>query len=99
MRWRTGRRMNIAANATAKFISADTRNTVCQPPVWVFSTLASGTSQAEVPFAVYSSIAFVVANAVPNRSVQVEGNRLKISPQVKKISAAQITKAQGLWPA
>ena len=33
---------------------------------------------------------------MPNRSVQVEGNRLKISPQVKKISAAQTTNVHGV---
>src|ERR1700756_5369165 len=41
---------------------------------------------------------FTVANFGPNVSVQVDGNRLKISPQVRKISAAKTTKAHGDAP-
>ena len=44
-------------------------------------------------------LVLVPAKRGPNVSVQSDGNRLKISPQVKKIRPAQITKAQGVWPA
>src|SRR5690348_362776 len=96
---RIGRNTNSASTTTSIFIAAATRKTDAQPPAAVFSTFASGTRNADVPLAVYSSIALAVAYLVPNRSVQVEGNRLKISPQVKKISAAQITNVHGLCPA
>ena len=39
-----------------------------------------------------------MANFGPKLSVQVDGNRLKISPQVRKISAANSTKAHGGVP-
>ena len=78
--------------------AAATRNTDAQLPVAVFSTFANGTRKADVPFAVYSRLAFAVAYFGPNVSVQVEGNSEKISPQVKKISPAQSTNAQGVRP-
>src|SRR5208282_2297818 len=43
-------------------------------------------------------LVFTVANLEPNVSVHVDGNRLKISPHVKKIRPANNTKAQGLVP-
>ena len=61
-------------------------------------TLETGTRKAEVPFAVYRTLRFTVANLVPKVSVQVEGNRLKISPQVRKISAAKAMKAHDAVP-
>ena len=51
-RRRTGPSTNSAATTTTKFIAAAARKTACHPPVWTFSTFASGTSQADVPFAV-----------------------------------------------
>ena len=45
-----------------------------------------------------ASCRLTVANFAPKVSVQVEGKRLKISPQVKKISAAKRTKAYGAVP-
>src|SRR5689334_8664394 len=95
---RIGSSTNSASTTTSMFIAAAARNTDSHDPVAVFSTLASGTRNADVPFAVYRNIALAVAYLVPNRSVHVDGNRLKISPQVKKISAAQITNVHGLEP-
>src|SRR4029077_10866348 len=97
-RTRIGSSTNNASSTTSMFIPAATRNTASHEPVAFFSTLANGTRKAEVPLAVYSIIELAVAYLVPNRSVQVEGNRLNISPQVKNISAAQITNVQGLEP-
>src|ERR1700730_17918732 len=97
-RARIGLSTNSAKATTAKFISAVTTNTMCQLPVADLIKLATGTRKAEVPLAVYSRLKFTVANFGPNVSVQVDGNRLKISPQVRKIRAANSTKAQGAVP-
>src|ERR1700688_404327 len=97
-RLRIGLSTNKANATTTKFITAVTANTMCQLPVAVLIMLATGTRKAEVPFAVYSRLRFTVANFAPKLSVQVEGNRLKISPQVRKISAANSTKAHGAVP-
>ena len=74
-------------------------NTMCQLPVDALITFATGTRKAEAPLAVYSRLKFAVAYFAPKLSVQVDGNRLKISPQVKKIKPAKITKAHGAVPA
>src|ERR1700757_4619051 len=97
-RARIGLSTNITKPTTTKFMMAVTTNTMCQLPVASLMRLASGTRKADAPFAVYSRLRLTVANLVPNVSVQVDGNRLKISPQVRKISAANTTKAHGAWP-
>src|SRR5271169_1670225 len=98
MRARIGLSTNSASATTTRFMMAVTTNTMCQLPVASFTMLATGTKKADVPLAVYSRLRFTVANLVPNVSVQVDGNRLKISPQVRKISAANNTKNQGVAP-
>ncbi len=50
------------------------------------------------PLAVYSRLVLTVAYFGPKVSVQVDGKRLKISPQVKKIRPANNTKSHGLVP-
>src|SRR6185312_12140475 len=94
-----GRTTNSASPTTTRFMIDATTNTACQLPVCAFRTLASGTTKADVPFAVYIRAVLVVANFGPNISVVVEGNRLKISPHVKKTIAALITNAHGVEPA
>ena len=76
------------------FIPAATRNTASHEPVAFFRMLANGTRKAGALRGVeHHRIGGGVLRA--EQSVQVEGNRLKISPQVKKISAAQITNVTG----
>src|SRR5579872_531034 len=96
---RIGRMTNKAAATTRRFMTDATTNTACQLPVWTFRMLANGTTKADTPFAEYIRAVLVVAYCGPNISVVVEGNRLKISPQVKKTIAAQITNAHGVVPA
>src|SRR5579871_5438397 len=96
---RIGRMTNKASATTIRFMIDATTKTECQLPVCVFRMLASGTTKAETPLAEYIRAVLVVAYFGPNMSVVVEGNRLKISPQVKKTIAAKITKAHGVVPA
>src|SRR5271167_313525 len=74
---RIGRTTNSASATTRKFISEAATNTECQLPEYDFRRLASGTTKADTPFAVYNRLVLVVAYFGPNMSVQVEGNRLK----------------------
>src|SRR3569832_2867569 len=96
---RIGRTTNKASTTTIRFMIDATTNTACQLPVCVFSMLASGTTKADTPFAEYIRAVLVVAYFGPNISVVVEGNKLKISPHVKKTIAAKITNAHGVVPA
>src|SRR5205085_8873500 len=57
---RIGLSTNQARSAAAAFITAATTKTVCQLPFAATSTLARGTSNDAVPFAVLSQAAFVV---------------------------------------
>src|SRR5947209_8090296 len=95
---RKGRNTNKAKPTTTRFMTVVTTNTMCQSPVASLIRLATVGKKAEAPLAVYSRLRFTVANFGPKVSVQVEGNRLKISPQVKKIAAANVTNAQGIDP-
>src|SRR4029077_18564108 len=52
IRARIGLRMNRAIATTTMFMMAVSRNTRCQLPVEVLMMLATGTRNAEVPFAV-----------------------------------------------
>ena len=52
IRARIGLRMNRAIATTVKFMMAVSRNTRCQLPVDALMRLATGTRNAEVPFAV-----------------------------------------------
>ena len=65
-----------ASAAARKFAVAEAMNTACQPPAWVAQTLASGTTIAAVPLAVYMRPVFTVANFAPKVSVVVAGKRL-----------------------
>src|SRR5262249_35013867 len=68
---RSGLRMNNAIAAAMKFEMLAARNTLRHPPPDAAITLVSGTSSAAVPFAVYSSPAFALANFEPNVSAHV----------------------------
>src|SRR6516164_7771797 len=98
MRCRSGLSTNSAKATTARFMTVATTNTICQLPVALLIMLATVGKNAEVPLAVYNRLKFTVANLVPKVSVHVDGNRLKISPQVRKIAAANVTKAKGMVP-
>ena len=65
-----------ARTAARMLAPAAMMNTRSQLPVAFWMELAYGTRSEAVPFAVYRSPALVVANLVPNVSVQVDGNRL-----------------------
>ena len=72
-----------------------TRNTACHFPVAVFSTLPNGTRKRGMcPWRCRASRHWPSRTAC-RTSVQVEGNRLYISPQAKNISAAQMTNVHG----
>src|ERR1700754_994027 len=93
-RARIGARTNLAEMPAAIVITAAAINTAFQPPV-AASTEATGTSNAAVPFAVYSVPAFAAAYLLPNVSAQIAGKIEKISPQNRKISAANVMNAYG----
>ena len=62
---RIGRTTNKAAATTRIFRIDATTNTACQLPVCVFSTFASGTTKADIPFAEYIRAVLVVAYCGP----------------------------------
>src|SRR3569833_2047487 len=93
-----GRSTNQASKAATAFMMLATMNTACQLPVAAVSALDSGTSSAAVPLAVYSKPALAAAYLEPKVSAQVDGNRLKISPQAKNTVPVRITNITGFWP-
>src|SRR3569833_294184 len=91
-----GRSTNQASKAATAFMMLATMTTACQLPVAAVSALDSGTSSAAVPLAVYSKPALAAAYLEPKVSAQVDGNRLKISPQAKNTVPVRITNITGL---
>ena len=78
-----------------KFITAVTTNTACQLPVVILDDVGQWNQEGRGALRRIKQAQVHRGELVPNVSVQVDGNRLKISPQVRKISAAKITKPIG----
>jgi len=78
---------------SGRLAEIDVKGTTSTPD---FSIDASGTSMEAVPFAVYSVPALAAAYLLPNESAQVAGNIENISPQQRKVRAANNMKRYGL---
>jgi len=87
------------AATTTKFMIAVTTNTVCQPPIARLDQVRHRHEESRQALrGNREKLRLAVANLGPKLSVQVDGNRLKISPQVRKIRPAKTTNAHGVVP-